>query len=231
VHHGSTGPETAPRYVTMGKERMLLVASTGTTMTCDYHASCAPKKLLEPQIAQIDGALPVSDGGMIVMDFEHRVTRLAADGQRTWIADIAAYQLVGIGEHEVWVQTFNDDPVRNSFPIVALSLDNGARHGAPAIARVQKRDRYGRYLEITGVALTPVGTVVRGTFAGSLSTGSQRIETKILGGLCWWQNPHDGDEYEIDIDDHCDAKHEKAIVTDRKSFIAINPPTLRQHDD
>ena len=75
---------------------------------------------------------------------------------------------------------------------------------------------HGRYLDIYGVASTPIGTVVRGELGGALTAGRHRVETKVRGALCWWRNPHNGHEYEASVDETCRDGYHKAIVTARR---------------
>jgi hypothetical protein len=69
--------------------------------------------------------------------------------------------------------------------------------------------------------------VIRGVFGGTLTAGRAVLETKTLGGLCWWENPHDGHEYRVEPEGSCDARHAKAILTAHKPFVAVGAETLR----
>jgi hypothetical protein len=229
VQYGSTGPEAAPRFVAAGKQRMLLVSATGAAQSCDYRGACEPVR--PGRALALAGAVSLRDGGIVLLDFDHSVSRIAADGKTVWTKKLAAFALIGATDDQVWVKTRPDDPLKSGLPIVALSLDDGTVVATPAIARSQDRDTYGRYLEIWGIATTPIGTVIRGEFAGTLSAGRHRLETAVRGALCWWSNPHDGDEYEVPVDEQCHERYRKAILTEHAAFVAINPPALRQRDD
>jgi hypothetical protein len=228
VRYGSTGPEIAPKFSAAGK-RLLIVSASGAAQSCDYHGACAAVRPGGP--LDLAGALPLADGGMVMLDFDFSVTRITADGRTAWTKKLSAFALVGATADQVWVKTRPDDPLKSGMPIIALSLDGGSVRGTPAIARTQDRDEHGRFLDINGIASTPIGTVVRGEFAGTLGAGRYRLETAVRGALCWWRNPHNGHEYEASVDETCRDGYHKAIVTEHAAFVAVNPPALRQRDD
>jgi hypothetical protein len=107
----------------------------------------------------------------------------------------------------------------------ALSLADGRAAGETAVL-FPKRDEHGRYLTLFGIAPTSDGTVIRGVFGGTLTAGPAVLETKTLGGLCWWENPHDGHEYEVEPEEGCDGRHAKAILTEQKPFVALGAEAL-----
>jgi hypothetical protein len=226
VKYGSRGPESAPKFVAFGPEHILLVSASGSVRRCDYGAAC--RSVRAGTATDLAAALPLPDGSMVLLDFDHAVTRLAADGSELWTRQLSAFSLLGASADEVWVKTRPDDPLASGMPIAALSLRDGKRSATPGIVRTQDRDPLGRFLEITGVAQTPNGAVVRGTFGGALTSGARKLETKIRGAVCWWENPHDGDERDIELDGSCSGRYEKAIITERAGFIATDPRELRQ---
>ena len=232
VRYRTTGPEVAPQYIAMGPARMLLVGAGGTTKSCDYHGACSAQRVTEDarNLGDLEQSYALPDGGMVVMDFEHSISRLAPDGHRMWTTNVYAFSILGATADHVWVKTFADDPRSEGFPIRALALGDGAQRTAIGIAREQRRDPLGRFLQIHALAATPAGTVVRGEFAGALDAGTHHLETTVRGAICWWENPHDGDEHEIPLDGTCSDQFRKAILTTHARFVAVNPPGLKQRE-
>jgi len=233
VRYGSTGASVTPAFVAAGADHLLLASTTGSTITCDYRLRCG-KPQMTAAGGDLDRAVALRDGGMIVMEYDHAVTRLDAAGRVVWTrTHVPALALVGATAEHVWVLHRHElDPLFTGAPVSAFALADGKRT-AVAVEYRARRDPFGRYLVIRGVAATPAGTVVRGRFGGVLAAGHARLETEIRGAVCWWETPHSGDEYPIDLDGRCEPTHAKAIETGRRAFVAIGADALaspRAHD-
>jgi hypothetical protein len=220
----STGPSVTPLFMTAGPDHMLLVSKTGSSITCDYHMSCGEPRVIS--VGELHTFTPLPDGGMIVLDWESSVSRLDAAGLPLWTTErIWPMALVGTTSSDVWFTTRRDDPREDGLLVRKLSLANGHVARDAAIL-FPEREEFGRYLSLFGVAETPDGTVIRGVFGGRLTAGRAALETKTLGGLCWWENPHNGDEYPVRPQDGCDERHRKAILTEKKPFVAVGADAL-----
>jgi hypothetical protein len=226
VRYGSTGASVTPTFVAAGTDHLLLVSTTGSTITCDYRLRCGVP-LLTGAGGDLYRAVALRDGGMIVMEFDHAVTRLDAAGRVVWTkTGVSALALVGATADHVWVVHRHETDLRFiGAPVTAFALGDGKRTTV-AVEHGAERDPFGRYLVIRGVATTPAGTVVRGVFGGVLTAGHARLETEIRGAVCWWETPHSGDEHPIDLAGTCQPPHAKAIETARRPFVAIGADAL-----
>jgi len=225
VHYASTGASVTPAFVATGSDHLLLVSTTGSTITCSYRLRCGTPQMTG--LGDLYRAVALRDGGMVVMEFDHAVTRLDATGRVVWTKTrFPALALVGATADHVWVlHRHEQDPLFIGAPVTAFALADGTR-AAVAVEHGAERDPFGRYLVLRGVATTPAGTVVRGSFGGVLTAGRARLDTEIRGAVCWWETPHSGDEYPIDLTGTCDARYAKAIETARKPFVAIGAEAL-----
>lgn len=224
VRYMSTGPSVTPRFVNAGRDHMLLVATTGNTLVCDYKMKCGEPRMTS--VGELHTYAQLPDGGMIVLDWESSVSRLDARGVPLWTTEkIWPMSLVGATATHVWFTTRQDDPRERGLVVRALSLGDGKVAGDTAIL-FPEREEYGRYLTLFGVAPTPDGTVIRGVFGGTLTAGRAALRTNTSGGLCWWENPHDGDEYEVEPEGSCDGRYAKAIITEKKPFVAVSADAL-----
>ncbi len=223
VRYMSTGASVDPRFVTAGRDHMLLVAKTGNSIVCDYQMKCGKPRMTS--VGELHTFAPLSDGGMIVLDWESSISRFDATGAPRWtMKGSSPMSLVGATASSVWFTTRPDDPLARGFVVRALSLADGRAAGAIATL-FPAREEYGRYLQLFGVAPTRDGTVIRGVFGGTLTAGPASITTKTLGGLCWWQNPHDDHEYEVEAGGSCD-RHSKAVLTETRPFVARGADVL-----
>ena len=224
VRYMSTGPSVTPRFVSAGRAHMLLVAKTGNSLVCNYRMKCGEPRMTS--VGELHTYAQLPDGGMIVLDWESSISRFDANGVPMWTTKkIWPMSLVGATASHVWFTTRPDDPLAPGLVVRALSLADGKVAGDTAIL-FPEREEYGRYLTLFGVAPTPDGTVIRGVFGGTLTAGRAVLRTKTLGGLCWWENPHNGHEYEVDPEDSCDDRHAKAILTEKKPFVAVGADAL-----
>jgi hypothetical protein len=224
VRYMSTGPSVTPRFMSASRDHMLLVATTGNTIVCDYQMKCGEPRMTS--VGEIHTYAQLPDGGMVVLDWESSVSRFDAHGVPMWTTtQIWPMSLVGATASHVWYTTLPDDPRAPGLVVRALSLTDGREAGDTAIL-FPEREEYGRYLTLFGVAPTPEGTVIRGVFGGTLTAGRAVLETKTLGGLCWWENPHDGHEYEVEPEESCNDRHAKAVLTEKKPFVAVAAEAL-----
>jgi hypothetical protein len=224
VRYMSTGPSVSPQFMTASRDHMLLVSKTGSSIVCDYRMSCGEPRITS--VGEIHTFTPLPDGGMIVLAWESNVSRLDPTGRPMWTTEhIWPMALVGTTTSHVWFTTRRDDPREEGLVVRKLSLADGRMAGDAAIL-FPEREEFGRYLSLFAVAPTPDGTVIRGVFGGRLTAGGAALETKTLGGLCWWENPHNGDEYEVRPQDGCDERHQKAILTEKKPFVAVGADSL-----
>ncbi len=224
VRYASSGPAVDPRFATAGRDHLLLVSTTGNTIVCDYQMRCGAPRLND--IGEVHTYAPLPDGGMIVLDWESSVSRLDARGVPRWTTkQIWPWSLVGTTASQVWFTTRPDDPLQRGLVVRALALADGRMAGEVATL-FPDREPHGRYLSLFGVAPTPEGTVIRGVVGGTLTAGKAVVATKTLGGLCWWENPHDGHEYEVKPDASCDKRHAKAILTEKQPFVARGAEVL-----
>lgn len=225
VRYMSRGAAVIPRFVTASRDRMLIVAKTGNSIVCDYQMKCGEPRM--NSVGEIHTYAELPDGGMIVLDWESSISRFGADGVPMWTTNkIWPMSLVGTTGSQVWYTTRPDDPRSPGLVVRALSLDDGKPAAGETAILFPEREEFGRFLSLFGVAPTREGPVIRGVFGGTLTAGRAQLQTKTLGGLCWWENPHDGDEYEIDPEGSCDDRHAKAVLTEKKPFIAVNAHAL-----
>lgn len=225
VAYGSRGPGVDPSFVAMGPDRMLLVSKTGGVVTCDYQLRCDPI-LSVPEIHDANGALRLADGSLVLYRYESGVARIDPRGRLDWSVPAHALDLVGATDREVWILSSEggDQPAR----LHGLELGSGVDAGARGSLRTARREKSGRYLALVGIAPTPIGTVVRGMFGGRLESAGHTLTMAPLGAVCWWQNPHNGAEHAIALDGTCEPPFAKAILTERRYFVAIGAKALSQ---
>ncbi|MGE0401487.1 MAG: hypothetical protein AB7T06_32600 [Kofleriaceae bacterium] len=224
VDYMSTGPGFAPDLVVAGRDHLLLVGAAGGVRTCRYDLTCTAPSSRAPRVYR---GLPLADGGALLYEHERHVSLLRADGTIAWTTEGLVWGVFGATDREVWVAELLDDRWR-FLDVVALDRATGERLGSRAKLTRSRYDRLGNYLAIAGIAPTPFGPVVRGVFGGLLASGDARLVTRTRGALCWWENPHDGDQYRIPLDGTCRARYAKAILTERAAFVATHARWFRQ---
>ncbi|MFN0246689.1 MAG: hypothetical protein ACKV2T_07255 [Kofleriaceae bacterium] len=134
----------------------------------------------------------------------------------------------GASTTEVWIAEARD-PRSRYLDLIALDRATGKiLNGSRGRIMLGRYDAYGNHLAIAGIAPTATGPVIRGVFGGRLSSGPAQLQTKTLGAMCWWKNPHDGDRYAIPLDVTCSGRYAKAILTEHASFVATHVRSFQQ---
>jgi len=223
VAYGSTTRGMNPHHVAMGPRAIILADNAGEVQVCDYQLACGDLTS-SAALHDLAGSHATADGSLVVFHFGGEVSRVDERGAIAWTAPVSAYDLIGSTTVAVWVQSSGPE-------VVALDLATGAVLGTPATTRSARREEWGRYLVLSGVASTPAGTVVRGAFGGSLRAGELVLSMPWQRAICWWENPHNGHEYVIPFDRQCDDRHAKAIETGRRWFVATGAESFEQTVD